>query len=332
MVLFRCVYCLQNKPAGDFNIEHVTPKAFGAYQNNLTLHENQVCKQCNDVFSKELESEIAEDSFEALLRITNDIKKFSPGHSIQDTRIKLTGQDGVLKGLDFEVIADSTTAEKIQLIPYPTIGIRISENPIEYKYFKPDDFPCRTEEIVDQLSGKTNSILYWSMDKEYAVMLLKNKGYLITSHKNLGFKELYDGEMLNIKIDLIMDKILNRLIAKTAFNYLVFNEHREYALLSKFDPIRNFIRFGIDHESIIVKHTQGKVKNIEVKDGSHIIGLVWGDQYRRCIFGLVSWFNESTHIICLTDNNENIARTLPMSVFDNLSKTIYTSKQDYVLR
>jgi len=102
----------------------------------MTLSENQVCQNCNGVFSKELETEIADDSFEALLRITNSIKKFSPGHNIHDTRIKLKGQDGVLKGLDFQVIADSTSAEKIQLLPYPAIGIKISENPLEYKYYR----------------------------------------------------------------------------------------------------------------------------------------------------------------------------------------------------
>lgn len=63
--LYTCVYCLQDKPTWDFNKEHVAPKSFGTYQNSMTLHENQVCKQCNDTFSKELENEIADDSFEA---------------------------------------------------------------------------------------------------------------------------------------------------------------------------------------------------------------------------------------------------------------------------
>jgi hypothetical protein len=329
--LYTCVYCLQDKPTLDFNKEHVAPKSFGTYQNSMTLHENQVCKQCNDTFSKELENEIADDSFEALLRITNNVKKLSPGHKIKDMRIKLNGQDGILKGLAFRVLADSMTKEKIQLIPYPAIGINISENPVEYKYYEPDDLPYYSEEIANQLQGKAKPILYWSMDKADVETLLVKKGYAWKSHKNVAFTDLYDGEVLNIRIDLIMDKVLNRLVAKTAFNYLVYNEGREYALLPKFNPIRNFIRFGKEHESIVVKHTQGKVENFRDKDSSHIIGLAWGDQYHRKIFGLVSWFNESTHIICLTDNTENIARPLPMSVFDNISKVISTTKQVYVV-
>ena len=329
--LFTCVYCLQNKPACDFNKEHVAPKSFGTYQDSMTLHENQVCKECNDIFSKELESEIAEDSFEALLRITSGVKKLSPGHKLRDTRIKIKGQDGVLKGLNFRVAADDTSEEKIQLLPYPAIGIIESEDPLEYKYYEPDDFPFCTKEFTEQFSDRVNSLLYWSMTEKETVALLESKGYSIKSHKNQGLMDLYNGEILNLRIGLSMDKILNRLIAKTAFNYLVYNEGHEYALLPKFNPIRNFIRFGIAHESIVVKHTQGKVENFKDKDGSHIIGLAWGDQYQRGIYGLVSWFNESTHIICLTNNTENITRALPMSVFDNFSRTIYTLKQDYVL-
>lgn len=323
--LFTCVYCLQNKPVEDFNKEHVAPKSFGTYQNSMTLYKNQVCKQCNDVFSKQLESEIAEDSFEALLRLTNGTKELSFGHKLKDTRMKLKGQDGALKGLDFRVIADSTAEEKIQLIPEPAIGIKISESPVEYQYYRPDNFPCYSTDIAKQISDKTNPILYWSMAENEVVMLLKNKGYpSVKSHEKRAFTELYDGEMLNLRIDLIMDKILNRLVAKVAFNYLIYTEGCEYALLPKFNPVRNFIRFGTDDHSVVVKHRYGKT--FKDKNGSHIIALVWGDQRQKGIYGLVSWFNEITHIICLTSSSENIIHPLPVSVFDNESKKIHTSR------
>jgi hypothetical protein len=53
---YKCVYCLKEKPKTEFNTEHVIPKAFGRYENSLTLHEYQVCQECNSVFSKELEA------------------------------------------------------------------------------------------------------------------------------------------------------------------------------------------------------------------------------------------------------------------------------------
>jgi len=129
--LFRCVYCLKNKPRQDFNKEHVSPQAFGTYENNMTLHKRQVCRECNSVFSTDLETELAKDSLEALLRRTSGMDK---KNKIGDTRIKLIGRDGVTKGLGFRVFIDNANTEKIRLEPYPAVGILVSENLSEYKY------------------------------------------------------------------------------------------------------------------------------------------------------------------------------------------------------
>jgi hypothetical protein len=330
--LYRCVYCLLDKPGEDFNKEHVSPQAFGTYKNNMTLHDKQVCIDCNSMFSKELETEIAEDSFESFLRITNAAKNFSERHEIRDTRIKVKGLTGVIKNLYFRVLASNTSIEKISFIPYPAIGIKVSENPLEYKYYKPKDFPRYSEEIIKLFSDKTKLILTWSIDKEEAMRLLSVKGYPSPkSYRETNIEEIYSGEMLDVEFSLTMDIILNRLVAKTAFNYLIYSEGYNYALLPKFDPIRNFIRYGTPHESIKVSHCNKRVSNFEKYGGTHIIGLSWGDKRGRSLYGVVSWFNESTHIICLTDDPTNIYRPLSVSVFDNGLRVINTIKGEFVL-
>ena len=330
--LYKCVYCLQDKPKSEFNKEHVNPKAFGTFVNNMTLSDQQVCKMCNTAFSAELESVIAEDSLEALSRITSGTQNFEDGYELHNTRIKIRGQDGVLKGLDFRVLTDKTNAENIKVIPYPAIGIKQTEMPMEYQYFVPDRFPVCSPEIINQLSGKEKPILYWNMAKSKVLALLKKKGYTIKAQANLSLDDLYEGEMLNFEINVIMDKKFNRLVAKTAFNYLVLQEGKEVALLKKFDPIRNFIRYDAIPEKIKITHAIGKVVGVDAQDGDHIIGLIWGDQSRKKILGIVSWFGEMVHTICLSDDSENVDRSLPMSVFSNTSRIITTERPELRFR
>jgi hypothetical protein len=326
MKLYKCVYCLQDKPESEFNKEHVTPQAFGMFQQNLTLHNNQVCKRCNKFFSDEMETVISEDSYEGLLRRTNGTIIFDNGRKLRHNRITITGQDDVLNGLNFQVISDNSSEEMIRLSPFPMIGLQLSENSQEYQYYTPNNFPDFSEEIGGKISGKKEQILFWNMAIDEVEKLLLKKGYSEIKKLDIKpFTDIFCKPSFNTKIDIIHDKLYNRLIAKTAFNYLVYQEGVEMALLNKFNPIRNFIRYGIDHESIKVKHCQGKLGLFSTNENCHVIGLAWGKLPYDGIYGIVSWFNEFTHIICLTDNHHNIAHSLPMSLFDNNTKTISTT-------
>ena len=40
----KCIYCLEDKTATDFNIDHVIPESFGLFENNFTLIET-VCSE-----------------------------------------------------------------------------------------------------------------------------------------------------------------------------------------------------------------------------------------------------------------------------------------------
>ena len=50
----KCIYCLEQKPLAEFNREHVLHRAFGGFEEALTLvapHDPGVCRACNDYFS-----------------------------------------------------------------------------------------------------------------------------------------------------------------------------------------------------------------------------------------------------------------------------------------
>ena len=65
----KCIYCLQEKNISEFNSEHVVSRFIGKYEDAYTLHESQVCKECNDYFCTTLENDLSFDSLEGLLRI-----------------------------------------------------------------------------------------------------------------------------------------------------------------------------------------------------------------------------------------------------------------------
>jgi len=329
--LFKCVYCLQEKPKNEFNTEHVIPKAFGRYENSLTLHDNQVCKECNSAFSKELEIKIARNSYESVMRVSKGVKTKSDGELLDGSRINIQGIDGIYKGLELKVIVDNNSSEKVSFVPYPAIGIKINENPIEYRYFKPEDFPNYSEIIKERTLGSKIQILGWSLTESEIGNLLGKKGYRSDISFSCSGEPTISDNPFNTKVNLHFDCVFNRLIAKTVFNYLIYNEGCEIALLPKFDPIRKFIRYGIPSDFIKIGHSNGKLEIFKEEENSHIVGLAWGEKSSRSLYGIVSWFQETTHSICLTDIGENIARDLPMSKFNNDSRQIETIKQFYVI-
>ena len=95
----KCIFCLEGDPAEGFNTEHVIPRAFGTFENNLTLTD-MVCRSCNQFFGDNLELIFARDSFEAYDRILHGL---NTGSAIapwpQDRRRKRWGRKSFCGGL-----------------------------------------------------------------------------------------------------------------------------------------------------------------------------------------------------------------------------------------
>jgi len=67
-----CIYC-RSRGTAPFPRGHVVPKAFGRFQDNLTL--GCVCGACNSFFDRELELFLTRDSVETLLRVCTMVSK-----------------------------------------------------------------------------------------------------------------------------------------------------------------------------------------------------------------------------------------------------------------
>src|SRR5260370_7908313 len=78
-----CIYC---RSSGElFPKEHVVPKAFGRFRDNLTL--DCVCGACNTFFNRELELFLTRDSVEAILRVRYGVSTSSGRRKLGKSRL-----------------------------------------------------------------------------------------------------------------------------------------------------------------------------------------------------------------------------------------------------
>src|SRR5262245_2467501 len=69
----RCIYCLEEKPPEAFTgREHVTPQAYGRFENNLALR--CCCGGCTTYFGRGIDMKFGRDSVEAVVRVNAGLK------------------------------------------------------------------------------------------------------------------------------------------------------------------------------------------------------------------------------------------------------------------
>lgn len=334
----KCIYCKKEKDASEFNREHVVPRMMGTYENGFVLNDNQVCKECNTCFSIELENPISLDSFEAFLRMQHG-RGMSDGRTLGNHRISLTGNEGVFKGLNFSVVADSQNDENIHLDINPCIGIINDASKNEYNYYTLESLPEATEEILSRIRGTSAAIITNGYTQKEAEPVLKEKGYLRNDYKySEGIvADLHGKAEIDTAIKVSIDSIMRRVCAKTVFNYLCFSEGKEFVLQPRYDFIRNYIRYGTWDDTLWFRYSQEPVSTSELpNETSHSVGYMMFPKdgyWEMC--GCLTWFGQLTYIFKLGVTDMTIERfnTLPttkMAYFNNIDKTISQDEAVFV--
>lgn len=97
-----CIYCVREQDPSAFNAEHVISRAFGMFEQNLTL--NCVCAECNDYFGKTIELAYGRDSVEAFLRLIHGTKPADEVGELSPSRLSITlGGDDDWSGCHIEL-------------------------------------------------------------------------------------------------------------------------------------------------------------------------------------------------------------------------------------
>ena len=334
----KCIYCLEEKRKDEFNREHVVPRMMGTYQDGFVLNDNQVCEECNKYFSRNIENAISLNSFEGLLRMQHGSRVMSEGRALKGHRISLIGNEGVFKGLNFSVFADSTNDERIHLDISPCIGIIRDIDNNEYDYYALDKVPEATDEILSRIKGiKAGLVTAGGLKQADADVILKAKGYLSNDYKysEEPVADLHGKADFDTTIKFSIDAIVRRVCAKTVFNYLCFSKGKEYVLQPRFDEIRKYIREGIWSENLWFRYSQEPVSAIDLpNDTAHSVGyMLFPNDGYWVLCGCVTWFGQLTYVFKLGITDIAITRfnMLPgtkMAYFNNENSTI--SEEDAV--
>lgn len=324
----KCIYCLKEKPRTDFNREHVISRMLGTYENNPVLRSFEVCKECNSYFCDKLESVISLDSYEGLLRTQYTQKTHSSNvRPIGKTRLFVTGQNDIFKGLRFFVSTNSCNPETILLEAVPSVGIINDLRKNEYIYYQLDKIPQCTEPIRVKMSKAESPIITFGYTEEEVFTALSKKGYSLSNvryHGGLKISDVTSESSIIIEIKSIVDTLLSRLAAKSILNYLCFTYGKEYVLETTFDDLRSFVRYGKKTESIKMCINNGGVSGLPGRvENGHIIGTALAVADNLYLCGFVSWFGAITYSFLIEKQSDLTAfPDISFSICDNKTRLI----------
>lgn len=303
----------------------------GTYQDGFVLNKFQVCKECNSYFSNQLENKIALDSYEAFLRMQHRSKPLSDGRRLAENRIRITGNEGVFKGIPFEVYTDSGNSERVRFESEPMVGIISSVELNEYDYYTPEDLPVATDKVKGKLKGVEQAIINTGIDRKVFEKLLIEKGYITESYKysEKTVAELHGESDFMTMIEMEIDSFMRRVCAKTVFNYLCYSKGKEFVLDSNFDLIRDYIRNGRWSENLWFRYSRGPVSSVETPNKTaHVVGYMWYPENNKWILcGCLTWYGEITYIFKLGVTDQEVGRvnmleSTLMACFNNADRII----------
>ncbi|MBD5483687.1 MAG: HNH endonuclease [Lachnospiraceae bacterium] len=303
--MHTCIYCKEEKEDGEFNREHVIPRMMGRYVNAPVLSNYQVCRGCNSFFSREIENKISLDSYESFLRMKSGIKKMSDGRRLSNSRISLSGVEGIFKGLKFMVVSDAKNPERMHFEISPCIGIKKSID--EYDYYSIDEIPVATEDKVRELKNYSSPIVQFGYDSDEAASVLMEKGYITDKafYSERGIKEEYGASEFTVSVRFSIDSYVRRVCAKTIFNYMCWCMSTEYMLDSKFDALRNYVRYGTWDDKLWFRCSMGFISTaMPPNETSHAMGtMIYCNPDTKMweLLGCITWFGEITYIMKICD-------------------------------
>jgi len=238
-----CIYC--RREGVEFDREHVILEAFGTFEPISFVLHDAVCMDCNGYLGRTVDQALSRDSMEALLRFKYGIKPASEAGDLPYRKIRLKiGQPGSWYGAVVELQPDRT-GKAIEPVPLPQVAFRwrgssdwtfLEEEQLDGGTLGPYAAAIRgTLEI--RVIGPTTE------DHERVVQKLKASGIDFRPQGSLMEPVTVDGTVL-VEIQAAIDQMIFRAIAKIAFGYVAYVHGTDFVLLSDFDDIRNYIRYG----------------------------------------------------------------------------------------
>jgi len=309
----RCIYCIEEKPASSYRgREHVIPRAFGTFENNLVLR-GSVCDDCNQFFGNEIELYLGRDSFESIERLRHGIGPKEPLR--ERKRIKSKIRAGALKGA---IVRERGLGKsgRIDVERVVQAGFYHTERG-EYDFFEPKDIPSAKILAEKGYTIKNTQILLVAkegVELEALIDKLNGLGFSLNPKTDL-IEEEPPQAIIPIETDLTLDKTIMRGFCKIAFNYFAYVAGADVVLSSEFNPIRRFIRKGegesdrfLSVNLLPILHDDQRLQKLGAKvTQGHLIIVGWRGSNIVC---KVSLFNTHTFGILLCKGFKGLWRPI----------------------
>lgn len=310
----RCIYCLETKPLGDFNTEHVLHRAFGGFQGALTLvapYDPSVCRNCNDEFSRTIDLAITRDSVEALLRVETGLKDVAEMKGMFSRRLVVRLRPDSDFGPLYLAFLPGPEPDTYVVAPVPQV--RFGKRDGGYKCYREEDLRARNPKDDPEIDLNKKAIFWNRTDEEAGERLIG----LLTSY-GIGFSkgELFQAPEGATDIDTEMqwlaDRVIARAVAKIAFNYLAKTSATvcpDFVFRPMFTDVRRFIRYDEGSARAFVQVTSAG-DSLPMRESAstqdHVLAVTWEEQERGHIIGFVKLFGYAEYLVRLANQPEGI--------------------------
>lgn len=303
-----CIYCQRDLPQSAFSREHVIPRAFGTFEQNLTLIDH-VCADCNQYFGDTIDFALARGSAEAVYRLDEGVRPPQSAEALRRDRVRIAWtQEGDWNGVLLRLTADPTG---LVVEPIPQVGFARQAG--EGFTFVPEEVLGDSQRpLPPGLNANKGLFLIANSDETQRRLLdaLEARGIAFQEHRRAS-PPIQVGENLPVEIRTTMDSLIFRCVAKIAFNYLAYTQSREFVLQEDFSAIRQFIRYGDDPGyAVIVVDSQPILRDDSVmkrQTNGHLVTVDWA-QDRTSIVAQVSLFNHARYRVSLARGFRGIWR------------------------
>lgn len=286
-----CIYCRSTTQEPQFSRpEHVVPKAFGRFKNNLTIF--CVCEECNQWFGDSLEVSFGRNSGEAILRLLFGVKPPSEAEEVGGHRIEtLLDDDNELKGA--KVYLSASDDGRLVAKSPPQVGFRVPGTN-QTKWLLEEEL---TREAVAPYEGCPN----WTLgsdesDYERVERKLQDLGLSRTETMWVRPDESNVLTQTLLRVNYQLDPEVFRVVAKIGFNYLARQNGADFVLLEDFDSFRRFVRYGEGAQEQFIKASFEPLLLDERRYGGkqtrgHLITVDWHPRHEAPV-GSVKLFND----------------------------------------
>jgi hypothetical protein len=293
-----CIYCGETSSVG-FPKDHVIPRAFGRFRNNLTL--DCVCGQCNAYFGRELEVFLTRDSIEALLRVRHGLKVKSDERQIGRSRLSCTvvsSED--CRGARILSERDSS-GTLLRGKPVPQVGFRKFGETERYWFLEAD---LDRVEAWERFRTDADTLIVGSPGEDLSRLCRKLTSFGVV-FKSIGSMERFGG-LSQMYAEPRFDDILFRGVAKIAFNFLARVTSPPFALREEFRSVRDYVRRGavprIAPVTVVGVSGAKEDDGISRRMGGHAISIFREDAAHRVICR-VTLFDHLTYQVVLSETD-----------------------------